>query len=165
MQGVTEMFVFVDILFKLYRIYCTFVLQILYCLVSPEQGPPTRFLVMQVRVRTEAPPPQEREHTDHPPHKAHSFMKCIWPCICGLSPPSSTRLDEGREDRQPGDNSSVMRERAWHRDSFLYDFCILGLCQVSQNNFLRSETGLIWKSKDFEMCDPNGFYHQKSRET
>lgn len=33
-------------------------------------------LVMQVRVLTEAPPPQLREHTDQPLHVAHSFLKC-----------------------------------------------------------------------------------------
>lgn len=31
---------------------------------------------MQVRVRTEAPPPQLREQTDQPLHAAHSFLKC-----------------------------------------------------------------------------------------
>lgn len=31
---------------------------------------------MQVRDRTDAPPPQVREHTDQPLHVAHSFLKC-----------------------------------------------------------------------------------------
>lgn len=35
-------------------------------------------LVMQVRVRTEAPPPQVREHTDQPLHGNHSFLR--WSC-------------------------------------------------------------------------------------
>lgn len=47
--------------------------QILYCRGSPGHGRPTGFLVMQVRVRTEAPPPQLREHTDHSPQDPHSF--------------------------------------------------------------------------------------------
>ena len=34
------------------------------------------YLVMQVRVLTEAPPPQLREQTDQPLHGAHSFRKC-----------------------------------------------------------------------------------------
>lgn len=34
------------------------------------------YLVIQVRVRTEAPLPQLREQTDQPPHAAHSFLKC-----------------------------------------------------------------------------------------
>lgn len=50
-------------------------LQILYCRGSPAHGPPTGFLVIQVRVLTEAPPPQLREHTDQPLHEAHSFLK------------------------------------------------------------------------------------------
>lgn len=33
-------------------------------------------LVMQVRVRIEAPPPQLREQTDQPFHDAHSFLNC-----------------------------------------------------------------------------------------
>ena len=35
---------------------------------------PGQYLVMQVRVRTEAPPPQLREHTDQPLQEAHSFL-------------------------------------------------------------------------------------------
>lgn len=34
------------------------------------------YLVMQVRVLTEAPLPQLREQTDQPLHAAHSFRKC-----------------------------------------------------------------------------------------
>lgn len=49
---------------------------------------------MHMRIRTEAPPPQEREHTDQPPHEAHSFMKCSWLCICVPSPPTSALLDD-----------------------------------------------------------------------
>lgn len=38
-------------------------------------GPTDHHLVMQVRVRMEAPLPQLREQTDQPPHIAHSFLK------------------------------------------------------------------------------------------
>lgn len=34
------------------------------------------YLVMQVRIRTEAPLPQLREQTDQPLHADHSFLKC-----------------------------------------------------------------------------------------
>lgn len=40
------------------------------------QGMAGVYLVMQVRVLTEAPLPQLREQTDQPLHVAHSFLKC-----------------------------------------------------------------------------------------
>lgn len=42
---------------------------------SPSQTNVT-YLVMQVRVRTDAPAPQLREHTDQTLQLAHSFLKC-----------------------------------------------------------------------------------------
>lgn len=36
------------------------------------------FLVMQVRVRTEAPPPQVREQADQTLHEDHSLLKLSW---------------------------------------------------------------------------------------
>lgn len=102
-------------------------LQILYCLGSPAHGPPTGFLVMQVRDLTDAPPPQVREHTDQPLHVAHSFLKCS--CLrvrAGRTDESSllgphAEIQEGLcgEDRHTGRTSSRTKVRAWQRVSFL----------------------------------------------
>lgn len=101
-------------------------LQILYCLGSPEHGPPTGFLVMQVRVLTEAPLPQLREQTDQPLHAAHSFLKCSCRRARARRPddtsPDGCHAETQElcgDDRQTGATSSRTKVRAWHRVSFL----------------------------------------------
>lgn len=75
-------------------------LQILYCRGSPEHGRPTGFLVMQVRVRTEAPPPQLREQTDHTPQDPHSFRARAGPDqeICSDDEELSSRKEVKRSE-------------------------------------------------------------------
>lgn len=125
-------------------------LQILYCRRSPAHGPPIRFLVMQVRLRTEAPPPQLREQTDHTPHVAHSFLKCS--CRRARTRCPEAALEEAPqtesrklcgEDRATGASSRRTKVSTWNRVNFL--FILDRIILVDSAPVLRSGSGLtVW---------------------
>lgn len=100
-------------------------LQILYCRASPEHGRATGFLVMQVRVLTEAPLPQLREHTDHTPQDPQSFSPQPGPDqdICCDDAGRSSRKEANTTEVR----SKVVRLR---RENMVYPRTVLRLLEL-----------------------------------
>lgn len=78
-------------------------------------------LVMHVRVRIEAPPPQLREQTDQPFHDAHSFLNCSW-CWARARRTNEASLEGPHVETQDDCNRDRIKDRHKERT-----YCVTNL--------------------------------------